>query len=343
MSDPQNILIIRLSAIGDVVFASPLIGALRRSYPQAKLSWLVEPAAAPLLNANPLLDEVIVWPKSEWKALWKKRRFVQLWRDIRSFTKMLKSKDYDLVLDLQGLQKSAVWAYLTGAPRRVGLGSKEGSHRLMTEIVSREGDDERIGSEYLNLAKYLGLDYGDFEMDIALPEDEDEYALTLRQAYGDYIVICPFTTRPQKHWVGKRWGELVEQLSEQSPTHRVVMLGGPGDREAAGNILSRAPGLVSMVGQCSISQTAALIKHAAALIGVDTGLTHMGIAFARPTVALFGSTCPYRNTTRENALVLYHSRPCSPCRRNPTCQGDFTCMKDISVDEVMDAVKKVGL
>ena len=343
MSNPKNILIIRLSAIGDVVFASPLIGALKRTYPDAKLTWLVEPAAAPLLQSNTLLDEVILWPKSEWKALWKKRRLIQLWREFRAFRNILKLKNFDLVLDLQGLLKSALWAYFSGAARRVGLGSKEGSHRLMTEVVARGDNDARIGSEYLDMANYLGLDCGDFAMDIALPPEEDEYALTMRQAYGDYIVICPFTTRPQKHWFAERWGELVRALAEKFPQHRIVMLGGPADREAATDILKQAPNLVSMVGQCSLTQSASLIKHATLLIGVDTGLTHMGIAFQRPTIALFGSTCPYLNTTRDDAVVLYHKQDCSPCRRNPTCHGDFTCMKMITADEVMQTLPKVGL
>ena len=342
MSDPQRILIIRLSAIGDVVFASPLISALRRTHPNAQISWLVESAAAPLLQSNPLLDEVVVWPKAEWKALWKKRRFIQLWREVRAFSKLLKSKGYDWVLDLQGLQKSALWAYLSGASRRVGLGSKEGTQRLMTEVVSREGNDARIGSEYLNMAQYLDLDCGEFAMDIALPNEIDGYAQTLQQAYGDYIVICPFTTRPQKHWFEERWGDLVNQLAGAYP-YRIVMLGGPGDIEAARSILAKAPELVSMVGQCSLTQTAALIKHSALLVGVDTGLTHMGIAFSRPSVALFGSTCPYTDTTQTNAQVLYHKLECSPCRRNPTCNDEFTCMKKITVDEVLATVKKVGL
>ncbi len=342
MSDPQRILIIRLSAIGDVVFASPLIAALRRTYPQAQLAWLVEPAAAPLLQDNEMLDEVIVWPKSEWKALWKKRRFMKLWREIRTFSRRLRSKNYDWALDLQGLLKSAIWAYLCGASRRVGLGSKEGSQWLMTEIIARDGNDARIGSEYLNMARHLTLDCGKFEMEIALSEETDSYAQTLRHAYGDYIVICPFTTRPQKHWFNDRWGEVTNELIRLYP-YRVVMLGGPGDLEAARGVLAKAPDLLSMVGQCSLSQTASLIKHSVLVIGVDTGLTHMGIAFSRPTIALFGSTCPYTDTTKENARVLYHKLPCSPCRRKPSCNGEFTCMSKITVNEVVAAVEEVGL
>ena len=85
-----------------------------------------------------------------------------------------------------------------------------------------------------------------------------------------------------------------------------------------------------------------MIKHASMLVGVDTGLTHMGIAFNVPTVALFGSTGPYTDTTRDNAVVLYHKMNCSPCRRNPTCDGDFTCMKKITIGEVMQTLARVA-
>jgi len=83
-------------------------------------------------------------------------------------------------------------------------------------------------------------------------------------------------------------------------------------------------------------QSAAVIKNAALMIGVDTGLTHMGTAFMRPTVALFGSTCPYLITASPATRVLYHPFPCSPCRRSPTCSGEFPCMADITVAEVME-------
>lgn len=339
MTEPNKILIIRLSAIGDVVFASPLIKALRRTYPRAHLAWLVEPAAAPLLRNNPDLDEVIPWPKQEWKRLWRERRVLQLLRAMRGFARELRAHGFDLALDLQGLMKSALWAYLSGAPQRWGLGSKEGSARLMTRVFERHGGGPRIGSEYFHLAQELGLDMGDFEMDVALPESDEAYALEFR-ARGPYAVICPFTTRPQKHWVEARWPDLAERIMERFAMP-VLMLGGPADVEA-GERISRANGrIVSQVGKSSLTRTAALIRHASLLVGVDTGLTHMGIAFNVPTLALFGSTCPYTDTTRANAHVLYHRRPCSPCRRNPSCEGRFDCMTDITIDEIMDEAVQV--
>ncbi len=335
----KNILIIRLSAIGDVVFSSPLIKSLRRSYPDAKISWLVEPPAAPLLRHNPELDQVIVWRKMAWKKLWQERKYLKLWREIRAFRQRLKSHQFDVVLDLQGLMKSTMWAVLSGAPQRIGLDPKENTDRWLTRIVRKPEDNSRIGSEYLAMAQALELDVQDFAMDIGLSAADDGYPAQTIEA-SQYAVICPFTTRPQKHWLESRWPELATQLQAQL-NMPVVMLGGPGDIDAAGRIAENNDQIINLVGQSLLMQTAATIKHASLLIGVDTGLTHMGIAFNVPTVALFGSTCPYSDTTRDNAVVLYHKMDCSPCRRSPSCDGDFTCMKKIEIDEIMQTVERV--
>ena len=335
----KKILIIRLSAIGDVVFASPLIRSLRLTYPESHVSWLVEPVAASLLKHNVDLDEVIVLPRAQWKQLWREFHFLQLYREIRDFVRKLRTKGFDMALDLQGLLKSGIWAYLSGAKTRIGLRSKEGSEYLMTQVVSHAGDNPRIGSEYLAMAEALGLVVGDFSMDIVLSEEEDAYAADFR-ALGEYAVICPFTTRPQKHWVEKRWPRLAQEIMDQRGMP-VIMLGGPGDAETASRIHSANDKIVNLTGKPSLTQTAAVIKHSSLLVGVDTGLTHMGIAFNVPTLVLFGSTFPYSDTTHENARVLYHKMDCSPCRRNPTCNSDFTCMKRLTIEEIMTNVHKV--
>jgi heptosyltransferase-1 len=175
-------------------------------------------------------------------------------------------------------------------------------------------------------------------MRVVLSESDEQYARDLieaEQLEAGYVVICPFTTRPQKHWFEEQWIELIPRLQALHGVS-VAMLGGPGDKEAADRFTDRlTAGLVNQVGVTSLRQAAALIKYSALLIGVDTGLTHMGIAFNRPTICLFGSTCPYLDTTHDNALVLYHKMDCSPCKRNPTCEGRFDCMRAISVDEVL--------
>ena len=338
----RRILLVRLSAIGDIVFASPLIATLRHAYPKAYIAWLVQPEYRSLLEQHPDLDEVIVWPVGEWRELWHRRRFGALARAIGAFCKRLRSGRFDMALDLQGLLKSGLPTRLSGARERIGLGSREGSQWLMTRVVSRGNDSERIGSEYLFLAQTLGLPIQDFSMTVHYGPAEADFARGLIEREGltgGFAALCPFTTRPQKHWLDARWAELADRLRADLglPT---VLLGGPGDREAAGPVRGLAAGrLIDLAGRTTLLQAAALIDQSALLVGVDTGLSHMGIAFGRPSLLLFGSTCPYLNTTRANARVLYHRLDCSPCKRKPTCDGAFTCMRSIEVAEVLNAAE----
>lgn len=335
----KRILIVRLSAIGDVVMASGLIPALRALHPDARIAWLVEPAAAPLLAHNPRLDEVIVWPRGEWQQLWRERRYTELWRRLREFRRALRAQRFDLALDTQGLLKSAVWSWLSGAPQRLSLIGREQSHRLATERVVPPPDagPRPIGAEYCHLARHLGAPEGSFRLDLAVGAAPRARAHERLAAAGvsagvRYVTLCPFTTRPQKHWFEDRWQALARRCRDAGLVP--VLLGGPGDRAAAARIASGVPGLVDLAGALKLDETVAAIEGAALLIGVDTGLTHMGTALEVPTVALFGSTCPYRDPRAPRSVVLYEQLDCSPCQRHPTCDGRFDCMRAFEVDRV---------
>jgi heptosyltransferase-1 len=332
---------VRLSAIGDIVMASALIPALRRTWPGAHLAWLAEPAGEPLLRHNPRLDQVIVWPRQEWRALWQRHRWLGLTRAVARFLKGLREARFDLVLDTQGLLKSAVWARVTGAPRRVGLGAREGSGLLATETLDRRTDSLRIGAEYLALARHLGLDAGGFEMDVpvgAAARATARAKLAEAGAGEPYAVLCPFTTRPQKHWLEDRWAELARRLSGDAGM-TPLLLGGPADRPAAERIAAASAGAARpLAGRTALDESVAVVAGARVLVGVDTGLTHLGIAEGVPTLALFGSTCPYLDPASPRARVLYEPRHCSPCRRRPTCGGRFDCMRAHTVEGVLGAV-----
>jgi len=340
----QRILIIRLSAIGDVIMASAVIPALREAYPEARIDWLVEPPARDILAANPRLDEVLTWPKERWRKDLRAGRIGRVAREFGTLAHRLRTKRYDLVLDLQGLLKSALWARITGAPVRVGLGSREGGQHLMTRTVPRHPDDPRIGSEYRQALDALGIDPGAFRMDLAVgneAREEARAALRDSRIEGHYAVIAPFTTRPQKHWPEAYWPELTEKIREAFgiPT---IMVGGPGDKEAAARIASAAgEELVNLAGRTSLAATLAVIEGSHLMVGVDTGLTHAGIGMDRPTVALFGSTRPYLEPGVETASVLYSDLACSPCRRNPTCNGSFDCMRALTPEEVLGKLEGI--
>lgn len=341
MIKPRNILIVRLSAIGDVVMASPLVEAFKSTFPDAKVSWLVEPASKPVLESNADLDEVIVWPRGQWKAILKERRYLFFIRQFWTFVRDLRRKKFDLAVDAQGLLKSGIWVFLSGAASRVGIGSREGSRYLMTQVIDRKDADDRISSQYRLLAENMGLDVGDFRMKVSLNLEAQMYAEKFSgELSSSYVVFCPFTTRPQKHWTKERWPELADLIINRFGL-AVVLLGGPDDAEA-GELIARPVHhkILNMAGKTTIQQAAALIKGSSLLVGVDTGLTHMGIALDVPTVALFGATVPYLNTEGKSGTVLYHPMECSPCRRSPTCEGDYTCMKAISTEEVLSVAER---
>lgn len=339
----KRILIIRTSAIGDMVMASPMIRVLRQAFPRAYIAWLTEPHLKGLLAHHESLDAVIEWPKSAWKKRLSQKRFTALVHDIRHFRHQLRQQRFDLVLDAQGLLRSRMLAWLSGAPERIGFDSREPGKFLMTRIVSRGPSNKKMGSEYHFLMQAIGLPASWSAPEIVLSADDDLKARRQLAAAGiddQFAVLCPFTTRPQKHWLRDRWGELSRILERQFDLPSVV-LGGPGDIAAA-HLMQRyaQDTMQNLTGQTTLEQSAAIIKRASVVIGVDTGLTHMGAAFDRPTVALFGATCPYLTTYKGLTTVLYHKQACSPCKRNPSCNGRFDCMAAITVDQVFNAVKK---
>jgi heptosyltransferase-1 len=333
---PARILVVRLSAIGDVIMASGLVPALRATWPAAQLAWLTEPVTAPLLRHNPRLDEVLVWPRAHWRQLWTQRRFGALRSAVMEFRAQLRARRFDLVIDAQGLLKSAACAALTGAPRRVGLNAREGSRLLVHERVALPGgDDSRIGREYRHLARVLGAPEGAFALDLAVgtaPRDAARAALQARGVAGTYAVLCPFTTRPQKHWFEERWSALAQRLHARGVVP--VLLGGPADTAAAARIAAGSAAVVDLTGRLALDESVAVVEGAQLLVGVDTGLTHAGSALRVPTVALFGSTRPYLDAGTPRTAVLYDALPCAPCRRHPTCDGRFDCMRGLGVDRV---------
>ncbi|MDT8369872.1 MAG: glycosyltransferase family 9 protein [Longimicrobiales bacterium] len=343
---PRSIVIVRLSARGDVVFATALIPALRRAFPDARITWVVEEAARDLVEANPRLDRVVVMPRARWGRDLRSGRLLSALAGVRAFVRELRSEPIDLALDVQGILRSGLVAWLSGAKRRIGLGSKEGSGVLMHDVVASETHGfVRVSSEYVHLARELGLEATSFPMDVApAPEARAEADARLRAEgleTGRYVVFAPFTTRPQKHWFAERWAELAGRVAARFGLP-VVVLGGPGDRAAMERIADLAEaGVHDFVGATRLGEAAEVVRRAAAVVGVDTGLTQIAVAFRRPTVALFGSTLPWLETPESVSRVVHEPMHCSPCRKRPTCGGAWSCMRALGVGRVETALAEV--
>lgn len=351
---PRVILVVRLSAMGDLVMASGFARALRSAQPQARIVWLVQEGFAEVASLIPEVDQVMVWPRRAWQGHLKAQQWGALWGAVSEFRRSLRALGADWAIDLQGLLKSGLMAWWSGAAIRVSLGGREGSRFLATRVVDREDDRPahraHMGAEYRSLAAALGCSDATRSAP-ALRLSEESLARVARwicertrsAAPADmpaFLALVPFTTRPQKHWPEEYWTELIGRLSEQWG-HGLVVLGGPADRDAAQRLLADRPRAINAAGALSIEDSMALLSRAQAVIGVDTGLTHAAQALSRPTVVLFGSTIPYRRPLHPAVEILWSARSCSPCGRRPTCGGRFDCQRDLSPSQVEAALQRV--
>lgn len=336
-----TILIIRITAIGDILMSSPVATALKRQNPNLTVSWVVHPKFASLLKDHPDIDEVIPFDIDRWNHLWRRKKLISLYKSAKALRKQLKDRNYDKTIDLQGNFTTGVISLLSGALHRIALGSEGGNTWFMTKTISRNlGDQIQIGSEYRYLVNQLGCSDANWKMHVPQSTEAQKGAQKkLSEAFGNqpYAVICPFAQYPQKKWFEDYWEQIVLRLRGRYQL-RTVIVGGENGREQ-GERIARLCGATNFAGKTSLSETASIISHAKLVIGVDTGLTHMGHAFQVPTISLFGATYPYAYVDSEMSKVIYLDRFCSPCRRNPTCGGKYQCMRDITPDKVLTAIK----
>ncbi|MDB2512540.1 lipopolysaccharide heptosyltransferase II [Luminiphilus sp.] len=346
-SQVQKVLIIRLSAIGDIVMASGLIPALRERFPSAQIFWLADAGLTSLLENHTDLSGVISWDKNAWRSLIKRGQFIALIREVWLLSKTLRAHDFDLVIDAQGLLKSGLLALLSGSSKRVSFRGSEYGHIFSHEVLKRDFDDPRMSSEYRQIGSFLGCDDSSFKLGLTPSHTDWERARELIHDQDSdnpkpIIAIAPFTTRPQKHWPTHYWPELIRRVVEKG--WKVVMLGGPTDYQLASSIESDAnvsDCLLNLVGKTSLMQSYAIIEQSSALVGVDTGLTHMGIAATTPTVAIFGSTCPYLKPLSSTSAVIYEGLACSPCHRKPSCGGTYDCLSQITPQKAYESLEAI--
>lgn len=331
---PRRILIVRVSALGDIVFCTSLLEGLRLAFPDAHIAWLAQPAFAGIVEGDSRLNQILRLPAGALNSL----------SGLLAVRRLLRAQaPYDWVIDAQGLFKTRLLVWLAPARQRVGFHSKEPGGFLMHRLIEKGGEIADISSEYRFLARQLtGTDPGAPRL---IPgEAARAKAQSLLREAGlspGFIALCPFTTRPQKHWMEPYWSELALCL-QAAGIGPCVLFGGPGDLAAAGRIMATMPaGTVDLVGRTGLPELPAVLEQAGLVIGVDTGLTHIGIAVRRPVLALFGSTCPYTRGAESALRVMYDGLSCSPCKRHPTCNGAFTCLRDITPQRVAVAAQQL--
>jgi heptosyltransferase-1 len=339
-SIPKRILIVKLSAIGDVLMATPAARALREAFPDSHIAWIVERKSADVVLGNPYLDEVIVWERTKGRDLFSgASRFI---KSISGLSKQLKQRKFDVCVDLQGLLRSAGVCLVSGAKRRIGFSDgAEGSVYLYHETYDPGGDEINAQQRNLDLLKTIGVHSTNTVMYMPIGDEDRKFAQNFWSQAGlkdeRVVAFCPATTWVNKHWTVEGWSKIADILHDRYHV-RSLILGSKANLEMAQQIVngSHCNPVVS-AGQTTLKQAGALMEKCTAVIGVDTGLLHMSVALDRPTVGLFGASAWRCFQKKHNFIWVAKDFPCSPCRRHPTCKN-IDCMQAISAEDVESAV-----
>jgi len=350
-----NILLIRLRLIGDVVFTTPIPRALKRAFPAARITYLVEPPAAPVVRGNPHLDEIVVAPRGSGLA--------RIAGDLR-LARRLRRARYDLVIDLHGGPRSAWLALATGAPQRIGY-VIQGRTWMYTRAVARPRalrPRHSVVNQWDLLEAIDGWPAGgpDPARDaVEMASDRPSVAridARLQEAgitpADELIVVHVSAGNPFRRWPESSFATLVAGLAARSPRRRVVLSSGPSDRDAAGRItaaakqsLGAAADRVVAFGEFDLAELRALIDRSRLFVGGDTGPLHIAATTATSIVGIYGPTeavrsAPWRHPGVPTESVEVAGLPCRPCDQRICEPGDFRCLTTLRPEDVLSAAER---
>jgi heptosyltransferase-1 len=328
---PMKILIIRPSALGDVCRTVPILSALRTKYPDAQIDWLVQDSFKGSIEHHPMLNNVIAFPR---KALGKQLRKGKV-RPLIRWLRTLRKPGYDVVIDAQGLLRSAFFAYISGAKKRYGYrNAQELGWIFYTNRIEAPRKDHTV-DRMLTLVEGVGCDVSDPDMQLHTGPDELSGAII---EYPDpYIVLAPTSRWASKRWPIERFVELATTLANKG-THRIILVGGPGERLQCAPLVELAqehPSITDRIGSTSVTQLMAILSRAQLVVANDSAALHMAVGFDRNIVALFGPTDaslvgPYRCISS----VIQHVEQSDSLDHKD--KNNSTIMERISVEEVLN-------
>jgi len=346
LEKPEKILIVRLSALGDVVRCLPALTALRTAFPEAHIGWAIEKRFADLVEGHPDIDETIILPRKDWtRRLKNPLRIPALLVEVASSFRSLRKKSYDVAVDFQGNLRSGIVTGISGARRRIGFAAshaREHSHKFYTECFSPPLGTHRLMWNMLMLSK-LGIENPAVVWRTTQNTEETAHAkefLGRLDSSGPVVIIHPGTSRfgTFKRWPPERFAGVAKRLRDELGAVP-VLTGGPGERELCEEVAGLAQGSAAVAPQMSLRRLAALIAEASLFVGADTGPLHIAVAAGVPVVAIFGPKDPAKyGPFGENCEVVTADLPCRPCTRRRCDRAD--CMTAITVDMVFESAKK---
>jgi ADP-heptose:LPS heptosyltransferase len=349
----MNILLVRLRQIGDVIFTTPAVRALRRAFPDARLTYLVEPAAAPVVQCNPHLDSVLIAPLSTGI-----RRLTDDFHMMRA----LRRGGFDVAIDFHGGPRAAQLTWLSGAAKRIGY-TVPGRGWIYTHRVPRARElrpRHSVRNQWDLLAPLgIGREPDPCRDATEMPPDREaaERVRLLLGAAGvqpgaPLIVVHVSAGNRFRRWPADAFVGLLERLITSDPTRSVILTAGPSDRLAAGAVADRTRQRLGQQGrrilairELDLLELHAAIARAALFVGGDSGPLHLASTTTTPVVALFGPTlaarsAPWRDPRHVTELIEPGPLPCRPCDQRQCAPGDFRCLTWLSVEQVAAAAER---
>jgi len=330
----ERILIVRLSAIGDVVHGMPVLNALREARPDAFIAWVVEGAAGQLLRDHAALDELISIP----------RKWLKSPRTVLDLRRRLRALRFDVALDLQGLTKSAVAARLSGAACRIGFDGRDGrelSRWLNNRLVP--ATRTHVIDRNLELLAPLGIENPAVRFNLQDTPADAHTASEILQSLNlnaPFAVINPGAGWPSKIWPADRFAGVARYLGTHRSMRSLVVWAGEAERAAGEQITAGSTGFATMAPNTSLRELAAVTRRAALFVSSDTGPLHMAVAVDTPSVGLFGPMPAERNGPYGPRHVAVQKVCIQGTSRERRTAGPES-MEAISIDDVCQACDQI--
>jgi len=357
-SELTSILLIRLRSIGDVILTTPIVRALRARFPDARLSYLVEPSAAPVIERNPHLDELIVVAK--------RSGLVRISDDIAVARRLRRSR-FDVAIDLHGGPRAAWFAWSTGAPTRIGY-SIPGRRWMYTHVIERARDltPRHAVANQADLLKPLGIDGCDPARDPVEVSDDAAARRRVQDRLGqlgigmhDRVAVMHVSANnPFRRWPAASFAETAATLAARHPDLHVIVVSGPSEEAAARAIVQQARAVVSthrgacaghaeriVDGHFDLAELRELVARSAVYIGGDSGPLNLAATTHAPIIEVLGPTLaeraqPWRDPRWFTEVVDAGPLPCRPCHQRHCEPGDFRCLTGVSADRVVAAAER---
>ena len=318
----KRILVLRFRALGDVLLATPLLAALRRHYPAARIDYLVDTELAPLLAGSADCDRLLAYP----------RRARPRWLSDLRWAHRLRGERYDLVLDLQGSGTSVLFTWASGAPRRHGYRVRH-RHYFYTEKVDR-GWPAGQGRPYapinhFRLVESLGIAPADLSLRLPPPPAGERNPLPAGD--GPCLLVAPGATWSAKQWPTAHYVEVIRD--RRAVGWRVVLLGAPREQSLLAEIAAASG--ATLLPATDVPGLVAALRHADLLLSSDSGARHIAVALDTPSLALFGPSDPAIWSVEAPAHpIMRRELPCSPCGLTRCPLAGHPCMNGLTPAEV---------